>query len=77
VLDFERHRAFDAQHQGRGFRCVLVHAARPAHPHRLGVGGDLGADDLGPMGDDAGRRKALPRQRVRDGLAGNLAQQRG
>ena len=35
VLDFQRHRPLDPQHQGRGFRIVLVHAARPDHAHRL------------------------------------------
>ena len=35
------------------------------------------ADDLRPMRDEAGRRKALPRERIGDGLADKLAQRFG
>ena len=76
MLDFERHRPLDPQHQGRGFRIVLVHPARPDHAHRLAVIGDFRADDLGPVGHDAGRGEALPRERVRDRLRDDLAQGR-
>ena len=69
MLDFERHRPLDPQHQRGGLRVVLVHAARPDHAHRLGMVGDLGADDLGPVGDELGRREALLGERIRDRLA--------
>jgi len=35
--------------------------------------GDLDADDLGPVGDQAGGREPLARKRVGDGLADDLA----
>src|SRR4051812_606347 len=74
VLDFQRHRPLDAQHQRRRLRIVLVHPARPDHAHRLAVLGDLRADDLRPVRHDAGRGEALFGECVLDRLRDELAQ---
>src|SRR4051794_24760164 len=75
VLDLERNRSLDSQHQRGRIGIILVHAPRPDHPHRLGMIRDVGADDLGPVRHQAGLGKALLRERAGDGLAGQLAQE--
>ena len=77
MLDFERRRAFDPQHQRGGFRRLVADGARPGDLERLAVGGDLGTDDIGPAGNDFGRGKALRLERVAQGGAEQLRKRPG
>ena len=43
---------------------IDVATARPLEAQRLAVGRDLRADDVVPVGDEFGRRKALTRESV-------------
>ncbi len=70
VLDFERGRAFDPQHQGAGLGGLGRRAAR-GHWIFTGsaVGGDLRPDDVGPARHQFGRGEALPGERIAQRLA--------
>jgi hypothetical protein len=57
MLNFDRSRALDPQHQRR--RLGTARIARPLHANRLGVRRDVVPDNIGPMGHDLARRKAL------------------
>ena len=43
MLDLQRHRPLDPQHQRRRFLRLPLHRPRPLHLQRLGMGGDLAA----------------------------------
>src|SRR5450759_1848512 len=82
MLNFERRRAFHPQHQGGRFRNAVVHVAGricawPGDLHRLAMGGDFGACDIGPAGDDFGRSEALRLEAVAQGRAQELRKRPG
>ncbi len=72
MLNLDRGRALDPQHQGCWLAAFRI--ARPLHADRLGIGGDLAADDLGPMGDDLTRRKTLAGERIGQAFVEKLGQ---
>ena len=78
MLDFERRRAFHPQHQRGRFRGASSPiGARPVDLHRLAVGGDFRADDVGPAGEDFGRGEALRLEGVAQGRAQELGKRPG
>ena len=69
VLRLERERRVDAQHQRRRrdrIRVLARAARRPLDLRRLGVARDVGADDVGPVGDQAHLAEAARGERRRD-----------
>src|SRR5262245_3363216 len=54
MLYFERRRAFNAKHQGGGFRRLFAERAWPIDFKRLAMSGDLGSDDIPPARNDFG-----------------------
>ena len=59
---------------GRVNTCFRIETAGPLDFYRLGVNGDLRANDIGPASDELGRGKALPRQRLRQAAREEVAQ---
>lgn len=59
MLRFERGGTLNAQNQGAGLAHLRLGTARPLDFQRLRMGGDVGADDLGPAGDEFRRRETL------------------
>jgi hypothetical protein len=64
VLDFDRGRSLDPQHERARFGRVAVGSPRPLDLFRLRMGRDLGAHDLGPTGDEFARSEALLGERI-------------
>src|SRR5262245_27486595 len=52
VLDFECRGAFDPRHKSGGFPGVAGDRAGPVELERFAMGGDLGADNVGPARND-------------------------
>ena len=77
VLDFDRGRPFDPQHQRGGSRISPSGIANPLHPDRFRMVGDLGTDDIVPMGDDLARGKALALENAGDATADKVGQRFG
>src|SRR5262245_28767659 len=59
VLDLQRRRPLDPQHQRRRFLRLALHRPRPLHLQRLGVTCDIGPRNFGPARDKFARRKTL------------------
>jgi hypothetical protein len=59
VLDFDRGRPFDPQHQRAGLRSFAVARPRPADFFRLRMAGNLRADDFGPPDNELGGGEPL------------------
>src|SRR5690242_6564144 len=59
MLYFERGGTLDPQHEGRRLRPLLPDRPRPADLEGFAVGGDLGADNVGPTRNDLGRGEPL------------------
>jgi len=64
VLDFDRGRSLDPQHERARLGRVAVGSPRPLDLFRLRMGRDLGAHDLGPTGDEFARSEALLGERL-------------
>ena len=81
VLRFEREGAVDAQHQrrrrARFVGIALGAARRPLQLDRPCIGGDLRADDLRPMGDEARLAKSARGERRANEIAEKCAERRG
>src|SRR5499427_4333847 len=58
VLDFDRGRSLDPQHERARLGRVAVGSPRPLDLFRLRVGGDLRAHDVDPAGDEFARGEA-------------------
>ena len=74
MLDLDRGRAFDPQHQGAGRLIFVAIRPRPLDFFRLAVGGDFRTDDLGPARDQLGRGEALLGEGVLDGFPQDVRQ---
>ena len=74
MLDFDRGRPLDAQHQRAGLGILAVGRPPPLDLHRLAQGRDVGAGDLAPARHQFGAGKALPAKALADDLAGDVAQ---
>ena len=59
VLDFERHRALDPQHQRGRFLRLPLDRPRPLDFQGLGMGGDFGPGDFPPARDQLARGESL------------------
>src|SRR5262249_12191312 len=59
VLDFDRRRSLDPQHEGSRLGRVAAGSPRPLDFFRLRMGRDLRAHDVGPAGDEFARGEAL------------------
>ena len=59
MLDLQRHRALDPQHQGGRLLRLAFDRPRPLHLQGLRMGGDFRAGNLGPAGHQLARGKAL------------------
>src|SRR5262249_52391799 len=70
MLDFDRGRALDPQHQRARCGRLALAPPRPPDPFRFRMGGDLRARDLRPAGDELGRGEAL----LGEGVAQRLVQ---
>ena len=81
MLDFERHRAFDTQHQGGRFgrraRIALWRARRPLQLDRPAAGREARSHDLGPVGDQARFAESVLGQNGFDERPDEIAEGRG
>ena len=77
VLHLDRRRSLDPQHERRGLGWLAVHSPPPLQLDRLGVSGNVGADDVRPARDQFGRCEALLGEGFREEAGRKLGQAGG
>ncbi len=74
VLNFDRCRAFDPQHERSGLSFLAFHRTHPLDLDRLAVGGNVRSRNFAPARHQLRRSKALPGKRLAHDLADKVAE---
>jgi hypothetical protein len=77
MLDLDRGRALDAEHQRARFRRFAIGRARPLHLERLRMRRDFRPDDIRPARHEFGGGKALARKAACQQGIGQISQWTG
>ena len=77
VLNLERRRALNPQHQRGGLRRFFAGLPRPVDLERLAVRGNLHSDNVGPARNDLGRGESLRLEHVAQGAGEQVRKRPG